>query len=108
LPKPKKIVSATQVSCKQLFFIPATALLLKKRRRAEYRLPPHSKFFRQTCEAPGGTSVCLPGGGHAAVSPKKLSTLNVQLSTLNFQRAGTPAPDGAHIQHALDSHDPRH
>jgi hypothetical protein len=24
----------------------ASALLLKKRRRAEYRLPPHSKFFR--------------------------------------------------------------
>ena len=26
---------------------------LKKRRRAEYRLPPHSKFFRLTCGASG-------------------------------------------------------
>ena len=28
---------------------PAVALLLKKRRRTEYRLPPHSQIFRQTC-----------------------------------------------------------
>jgi len=69
---------------------PATALLLKKRRRAEYRLPPHSKFFRQTCEAPGGASVCLPGGGHAAVSERR--TPNAEVKTLNaqaMQLAGT-------------------
>jgi len=29
---------------------PATALVLKKRRRAEYRLPPHSKFFAPSRE----------------------------------------------------------
>ena len=33
---------------------PATALVLKKRRRAEYRLPPHSKSLRLTCECRNG------------------------------------------------------
>jgi hypothetical protein len=30
-----------------------------KRRRAETRLPPHSKFFRQTCESVSGSVPCL-------------------------------------------------
>jgi len=33
---------------------PAPVLLLKKRRHAEYRLPPHSKSFRLTCEYRNG------------------------------------------------------
>jgi hypothetical protein len=34
---------------------------LKKRRRTEYRLPPHSKIFRLTCGASGSESVSLSG-----------------------------------------------
>jgi hypothetical protein len=44
---------------------PATELLLKKRRRAEYRLPPHSRSFRQTCA--------------------RHKTFNLQRSTFNSQ-----------------------
>jgi hypothetical protein len=33
---------------------PAAALLIKKRRRAEYRLPPHSRFLRLACECRNG------------------------------------------------------
>ncbi len=33
---------------------PAIALLFKERRRAEYRLPPHSKSFRLTSECRNG------------------------------------------------------
>jgi len=66
---------------------PATALLLKKRRRAEYRLPPHSKFFRQTCEAPGGTNVCLTGGGRATVSERRTPNAEVK----NSQRSSDAA-----------------
>jgi len=59
---------------------PAAVLLLKKRRRAEYRLPPHSKFIRQTCEAPGGASVCLTGGGRAAASERRTPNAEVKNS----------------------------
>ncbi|MDD2349555.1 MAG: hypothetical protein PHS50_15010, partial [Kiritimatiellae bacterium] len=60
---------------------PKSSLLnINSAHSAEYRLPPHSKFIRQTCEAPGGASVCLTGGGRAAASERRTPNAEVKNS----------------------------